>query len=185
MTVFAKVGYVRVSTIDQNTGRQLSGIELDRIFEDKASAKDTNRPQLMELLRYVRQDDHVYIHSMDRLARNLSDLLRLVTELTNKGVTVHFVKENLTFAPDEKTAPMAKLMLSMLGAVAEFERSMILERQREGINLAKARGAYKGRRPLSDGKIEAARQLLLQGKSKVAVCKELGIGRTSLYKYLK
>ena len=187
MASSAKVGYIRVSTVDQNTARQLAdlGFELDQIFEDKASAKNTQRPQLQEMIKYVREGDLLYVHSMDRLARNLADLLQLVTEITGKGVTIHFMKESLTFAPNEKTAPMAKLMLSMLGAVAEFERSMILERQREGIAQAKARGAYKGRKPLAPETIEKARQLLTSGKKRVEICKELGIARTSLFKYLK
>ncbi|WP_079590920.1 recombinase family protein, partial [Mycobacteroides abscessus] len=138
-----RVGYVRVSTIDQHTDRQLDGIQTDRVFTDKASAKDTDRPELDELLRYVRAGDAVIVHSMDRLARNLDDLRRIVRELTGRGVCVEFVKEHLTFTGDE--SPMATLLLSIMGAFAEFERALIRERQREGITLAKQRGAYKGR----------------------------------------
>lgn len=184
MTSSAKVGYIRVSTVDQNTSRQLADLKIDKVFEDKASAKTTDRPQLQEMMEYVRDGDHLYIHSMDRLARNLADLLHLVSEITGKGVTIHFVKENLNFSPGESAAPMAKLMLSMLGAFAEFERSLILERQREGIALAKARGAYKGRKPVSADCVAKARQMIADGKAKTTVCKELGIGRTTLYKYL-
>ncbi len=139
-----RVGYRRVSTVDQNTDRQLDGVELDKVFTDKASGKDANRPELARALEYVRDGDTLVIHSMDRLARNLEDLLRLVRELTGRGVKVEFVKENLTFAGDDSA--MSTLLLSMLGAVAAFERSMILERQREGIALAKAAGKYKGRK---------------------------------------
>ena len=139
-----RIGYQRVSTVDQNTDRQLDGVELDKVFTDKASGKDANRPELHVRIEYVRDGDTLVVHSMDRLARNLEDLRRIVRELTGQGVRVEFVKENLTFAGDD--SPMNTLLLSMLGAVAEFERSMILERQREGIALAKAAGKYKGRK---------------------------------------
>lgn len=186
MSSSANVGYIRVSTVDQNTDRQLANlnVKLDRSFVEKASAKSTERPQLQEMLAFIREGDHLYIHSMDRLARNLADLLNLVTQITTKGVTIHFVKESLTFSPKEAN-PMSKLMLSMMGAFAEFERALILERQREGIAQAKARGAYKGRKPISSDQIEEAREMIATGKAKTIICKELGIGRTTLYKYLK
>ncbi len=130
-----KIGYKRVSTIDQNTARQLDGVPLDKLFEDKASGKDTNRPELQAALGYCREGDTLVVHSMDRLARSLVDLRGMVTKLTERGVAVEFVKENLRFNGDD--SPMAILLLSLLGAVAEFERSLILERQREGIALAK------------------------------------------------
>lgn len=129
-------------------------VKLDRAFVEKASAKSTERPQLQEMLAFIREGDHLCIHSMDRLARNLADLLNLVTQITTKGVTIHFVKESLTFSPKEKDSPMSKLMLSMMGAFAEFERALILERQREGIAQAKARGVYKGRKPISSSRME-------------------------------
>ena len=140
------VGYVRVSTLDQNTARQLEGVEVDRLFTDKASGKDTNRPELRACLDYLREGDTLVVHEMSRLARSLPDLRRLVDELTGRGVTVRFVKEGLTFTRDESD-PCAVLMLSVMGAVAEFERSILLERQREGIAIAKAKGVYKGRKP--------------------------------------
>ena len=140
-----RVGYVRVSTVDQNTVRQLDGIEVERIFTDTASGKDTARPKLDELLAFVRDGDTVIVHSMDRLARNLDDLRRLVRTLTGKGVRVEFVKESLTFTGED--SPMATLLLSVMGAFAEFERALILERQREGIAAAKQRGVYTGRKP--------------------------------------
>src|SRR5947209_17356597 len=126
-----RVGYVRVSTVQQNTARQLDGIEVDRLFDEKASAKSTARPVLQDVLRYLREGDTLIVHSMDRLARNLLDLRQIVEGLTARGVMVQFVKESLTFTAD--AAPMAKLLLNMMGAFAEFEREIILERQREGI----------------------------------------------------
>ena len=157
MGAAAKIGYTRVSTWEQNTARQLVGVALDRVFEEKASGKNIDaRPVLQEMLDYIREGDEVYVHSMDRLARNLKDLLTLVTTITDKGVTLHFVKENLTFEAKEKASPFNKLLLGLLGSVAQFERELLLERQREGIAQAKARGAYKGRKP-----IESKRYLTL------------------------
>src|SRR5918911_1714011 len=139
-----RVGYIRVSSLDQQVARQLEGIALDRTFTDKASGRDTKRPQLELLLSFVRAGDTVIVHSMDRLARNLDDLRRIVQTLTGRGVRIEFVKENLSFTGED--SPMASLMLSVMGAFAEFERALIHERQREGIALAKQRGAYKGRK---------------------------------------
>src|SRR6476661_784034 len=159
-----RVGYQRVSTVDQNTDRQLDAVELDKVFSDRASCKDTQRPQLAACLDYIREGDTLVVHSMDRLARNLEDLRRIVRELTGQGVKVEFVKENLTFAGDD--SPMNTLLLSMLGAVAEFERSMILERQREGIALAKAAGKYRGRKAsLSSEQADELRARLARGES--------------------
>jgi DNA invertase Pin-like site-specific DNA recombinase len=135
------IGYVRVSTLDQNERRQLEGQVLDPVFTDKASGRDTGRPQLTELLRFARDEATVVVHSMDRLARNLDDLRALVQDLTRKGVRVEFVKERLVFTGED--SPMANLMLSVMGAFAEFERSLIRERQREGIALAKQRGCLQ------------------------------------------
>jgi DNA invertase Pin-like site-specific DNA recombinase len=129
-----RIGYIRVSTFDQNTERQLEGIKVDRIFTDKASGKDIKRPQLEELMIFVRTGDTVVVHSMDRLARNLDDLRRIVQTLTRREVRIEFVKEHLNFTGED--SPMANLMLSVMGAFAEFERSLIHERQREGIALA-------------------------------------------------
>lgn len=185
MSGSATVGYARVSTADQHTSRQLVGVKLDRLFEEKASGKNiSDRPVLREMIAYVREGDVLYVHSMDRLARNLDDLLRLVKEITGKGVTIHFVKENLKFEAQKEGSAMSKLLLSVMGAVAEFERSLILERQREGIALAKARGAYKGRKPLDETKQRLVRELIAEGKSKTEVAQKLGISRSTLYKYL-
>ncbi len=182
----AKIGYVRLSTVEQNTARQLVGITLDRVFEEKVSAKNIgNRPVLREMLGFIRDGDDLYVHSMARLARNLKDLLTLVTTITDKGVTLHFVKENLTFEAKAKATPFNKLLLDLLGSVAEFERELILERQREGIAQAKARGAYKGRKPIAPEKIEKAKELLAQGMTRTEAAKTVGMGRTTLFLYLK
>lgn len=138
-----KVAYIRVSTVDQNTERQLDGIKFDKTFEDKCSGKDTNRPQLQALLDYVREGDEVHVHDISRMARNLEDLIGLVKTLNANGVTVEFHKEHLTFTGEQN--PMQDLMLNVMGAVYQFERSMLLERQREGIQKAKKAGKYKGR----------------------------------------
>lgn len=175
-----RVGYVRVSTVDQNTERQLDGIELDKRFEDKASGKDTARPALTEALGYVREGDTLVVHSMDRLARNLEDLRRTVRELTERGVRVQFVKENLTFTGDD--SPMSNLLLSMLGAVAEFERAMIRERQREGIAIAKAKGVYTGRKPaLSEAQAVEVVARLAAGESAADLAREFGVARATVY----
>jgi DNA invertase Pin-like site-specific DNA recombinase len=174
------VGYRRVSSLDQNSERQLEGVNLDKVFTDKASGKDTKRPQLQAALEYLREGDLFVIHSMDRLARNLDDLRRIVFDLTKKGVHVQFVKENLTFTGED--SPMANLLLSLLGAVAEFERSMIRERQREGIELAKKKGVYKGRKPsLTTMQVAEIRKRVKAGEKKTALAAEYRISRQTLY----
>lgn len=177
-----RVGYQRVSTVDQNTDRQLDGIAVDKMFTDKASGKDIHRPELARAVEYLREGDTLVVHSMDRLARNLEDLRRIVRELTGQGVRVEFVKESLTFTGED--SPMNTLLLSMLGAVAEFERSMILERQREGIALAKAAGKYKGRKAaLSDEQAHELRARLANHEPVTALAREYGISRQSVYNY--
>lgn len=177
-------GYVRVSSLDQNTIRQLDGEQLDRVFMDRASGKDQNRPQLEALIDFARDGDTVLVHSMDRLARNLDDLRAIVRRLTDKKVQVRFVKENLTFT-GEDTA-MATFLLSVMGAFAEFERALIRERQREGITLAKKAGVYKGR-----GKALNARQAAdlirraAAGEAKAALAREFGVSRQTVYQYLQ
>lgn len=176
-----RVGYVRVSSVDQNTERQLDGVAVDRVFTDHISGKDTLRPELQRALEYVREGDTLVVHSMDRLARSLKDLLGLVDELTGRGVAVEFVKEHLLFTPD-RSDPRSVLMLSMMGAVAEFERAMILERQREGIALAKARGVYKGRKPaLRDDQVAEVLERLGAGESAADLAKEFGVARATVY----
>ena len=179
-----RIGYIRVSTIDQHVERQLDGISQDRTFIDKASGKDTKRPQLDLMISYPRDGDTVVVHSMDRLARNLDDLRRIVRTLTGKGVKVEFVKEHLTFTGDD--SPMAGLLLSVMGAFAEFERALIKERQREGIALAKRRGAYRGRKKtLPQEAIANLRERLTAGASKAQLAREFGISRQTLYEYLR
>lgn len=179
-----RVGYVRVSSADQNTVRQLEGIDLERIFEDKVSGKDAERPQLHEMLAFVRDGDTVIVHSMDRLARNLDELRRIVRTLTDKGVRVEFLKESLTFTGED--SPMATLLLSVMGAFAEFERALILERQREGIAAAKQRGVYTGRKPALDAdQAQQLRERAAAGEQKSALAKEFGISRETVYAYLR
>ena len=179
-----RVGYVRVSSFDQNPDRQLEGEAVDRIFTDKASGKDTQRPQLTALLSFVREGDTLVVHSMDRLARNLDDLRRLVQLLTQRGVKVEFIKERLIFSGED--SPMANLMLSVMGAFAEFERALIRERQREGIALAKKRGAYRGRvRALSSDQQSELIKRIEAGEAKAQVARDFGISRETLYRYLK
>ncbi|MCE5292457.1 MAG: recombinase family protein [Nocardiaceae bacterium] len=173
---------MRVSTVEQNAVRQLDGIEVEKTFTDTASGKDAARPQLEELLGYVRDGDTVVVHSMDRLARNLDDLRRLVRGLTDKGVRVEFVKEGLVFTGDE--SPMANLLLSVMGAFAEFERALILERQREGIAAAKKRGVYKGRKPALDERQASALVARIEaGEAIAALAREFGISRETVYQY--
>ena len=180
-----KVGYVRVSSFDQNPERQLEGIELDKKFTEKASGKNTTkRPQLEAMIDYVREGDILIVHSMDRLARNLDDLRKIVFNLTSKHVKIQFLKENLTFTGED--SPMSNLLLSMMGAFAEFERSLIRERQLEGIAIAKKRGDYRGRKPsLSEEKIEEMNQLLESGEKKSEIARRLRISRETLYRYLR
>lgn len=179
-----RVGYVRVSSADQHADRQLDGVSVERTFVDRASGGDIQRPELEALLQFVRDGDTVVVHSMDRLARNLSDLLHLVQSLTARGVAVEFLKGHLSFTGED--APMATLMLSVMGAVAEFERTLIRERQREGIPLAKQRGVYRGRRPtLRPQQIEELRKRVDAGEPKAKVAESFGISRQSLYRILK
>lgn len=179
-----RVGYVRVSTVEQNTVRQLDKIEVDRVFTDTASGKDTARPKLDELIAFVREGDTVIVHSMDRLARNLDDLRRLVRTLTDKGARVEFLKESLTFTGED--SPMATLLLSVMGAFAEFERALILERQREGIAAAKQRGVYAGRKPaLTAEQAKQLRERAAAGERKSTLAKEFGISRETVYSYLR
>lgn len=180
-----RIGYKRVSTADQNTMRQLEGVQLDEVFEDKASGKSTaQRPALEAMLKHVRKGDVVICHSMDRLARNLDDLRKLVLGLTDRGVRVEFVKEGLSFTGEDSA--LSKLLLSVMGAFAEFERSLILERQREGIAIAKAAGKYKGRKPTLT--VEAVAELSRRardGEAKSILAREFRITRETVYQYLR
>ena len=179
-----KIGYKRVSTVDQNTARQLDGLQLDRIFEDKVSGKSTDRPAFKAMLNYVREGDIIYVHSLDRFARNLDDLRSYVKYLTDEGVELCFIKEGLRFSNEENA--MSKLLLSVMGAFAEFERNLILERQREGIALAKARGVYKGRRSqfTKNDKIEI-KKLVDAGNKVVDIAKSYNVTRHTIYRVIK
>lgn len=178
-----KIGYIRVSTEEQNTNRQLDGIELHRIFMDKCSGKDTKRPQLEQLINFVRTGDQIYVHSMDRLARNLDDLRALVNKFTSQGVKIIFVKENLTFSGEDNS--LSKLLLSIMGAFAEFERELIKERQREGINIAKKNGKYKGRKKvLTDEQVAELKSMAANRYKKTEIAEKFGISRYCVYSYL-
>jgi DNA invertase Pin-like site-specific DNA recombinase len=157
-----KIAYKRVSTLSQNIDRQLDGMTFDKEFVDYVSGSTRDRQELNRMLQHIREDDEVYIHDISRCARNVRHLLELVQEITSKKVKLHFVKENLTFTGD-KSNPMETLLLSLLGSVYEFERSMMLERQREGIAKAKLKGKFKGRKPTVDK--EAILKLLAEGNS--------------------
>lgn len=179
------VGYIRVSTAGQNDARQLDGLPLDKTFTDKVSGKDTQRPQLQAMLEFVREGDTVLVHSLDRLARSLKDLEAIIAGLTGRGVTVTFVSQGMTFTGQE--SPMNTLMLQMLGAVAQFERSLILERQREGIAIAKVKGdVYKGRKASLDAAQVAQLKAMIEGgMPKAQAAAKLGVSRATVYSYLK
>lgn len=181
------VAYVRVSTIDQNEERQIEGLKkynIEKWFSEKVSGKDMNRPQLQQALDFVREGDTLFVHDFSRLARSTKDLLDIAERLDKKGVRLVSNKENI----DTHTTT-GKLMLTMIGAIAEFERANILERQREGIALAKAKGVYKGRKPTID-KIPNDKwdyyynQYFNHTLSKAAFAKKLGVSRPTLDKLL-
>jgi DNA invertase Pin-like site-specific DNA recombinase len=179
-----RIGYRRVSTVDQNLGRQLDGVAVDQSFEDKISGKNTDRAQLQAALHYCRKGDTLVCHSMDRLARNLIDLCTIVKDLTSRGVAVEFHKENLTFSGND--SPMATLQLQMMGAFAQFERALLLERQREGIHLAKIAGKYRGRkRALSNDQAAELRRRALAGESKTDLAVAYAVSRETVYSYLE
>jgi DNA invertase Pin-like site-specific DNA recombinase len=178
------IGYVRVSSTDQTTARQLEGVKLDRVFEDKVSGANQNRAQLQACLSYLRDGDTLHVHSIDRLARNLADLQTLVSSLTAKGVEVRFHKEALTFSANTND-PMQTLLFHVMGAFAQFERSLIRERQREGIAAAKAAGKPLGRRAaMTQAQIAEARTRRAAGESATALAKAYGVARATMYQNL-
>jgi DNA invertase Pin-like site-specific DNA recombinase len=179
-----KIGYIRVSSGEQNTARQLDGVVLDKVFTDTCSGHSTNRPQLAIMLDFIREGDTVIVHSMDRLARNLDDLRRMVKQLTNKKVKISFIKENLTFTGEDSS--MAQLLLSIMGAFAEFERALIKERQAEGIAIAKKAGKYRGRsKCLTEEQVNEMKRLVADRYKKTDIAKQFGISRDTLYRYIK
>jgi DNA invertase Pin-like site-specific DNA recombinase len=179
------IAYIRVSTADQNPDRQtFDGLNIEKTFTDKASGKSTDRPALTECLNFIREGDTLVCHSLDRLARNLDDLRRIVKQLTDKGIKVMFVKENLTFSGDDSA--MSNLLLSVMGAFAEFERALIRERQREGIALAKASGKYKGRNDsLTSEQVQQVRDLVTQGVPKAKIARDFKVSRQIIYNVLE
>ena len=186
-----EVGYVRVSTLLQNENRQLEGLKLDHVFTDKMSGKDRNRPELKRCMDHVRAGDTLHVHSIDRLARNLRDLESIVKELVNKGVSVKFEKEKLTFPgatgnTDDKENSMNTLMLQVMGACAQFELSMIRERQKEGIAIAQKKGVQIGRKAALDHTaIDTIKDLWRSGKNKMEIAQALGVSRVTFYAFLK
>ena len=178
------IGYVRVSSFEQHMDRQLGGIQLDKIYRDTISGKDTERPELKKCLACLKEGDVLHVHSIDRLTRNLRDLLRLLEEMATRGVTVRFHKEKLTFTSD--TSPFQKLHLQIIGAVAEVERAFIRERQREGIAIAKTKGKYKGRKAmLSDEQVDEI-SWRVKNKERIArIAHEYGVSRQTIYRSLR
>ena len=180
--------YIRVSTIDQNTARQeesLSRFQIDRTFTDKLSGKDVNRPQLELLMQFAREGDCIYVHSLDRLGRSLSDLLSLVSNLTAKGVSITFVKENISFSGSD-TSPIAKLQFQIMGAFAEFERSIIRERQREGIAIARSNGVYTGRKRMLTGLQESEiKTRIKNGSNPSELARLYNVTRGTIYNVIK
>lgn len=180
------IGYIRVSSVDQNTDRQLPDVQLDVTYEEKVSGKDRNRPELANMIKAVTAGDTVHVHSMDRLARNMVDLVTLVKEITDKGAAIQFHKEQLKFSGDKKDHT-AELMLGILGSVAQFERAIIRERQAEGIAAAKARGVYDkhgAKREMTPEKVAELQQRVAAGEKKAAIARDMRISRDTLYRYL-
>lgn len=176
----AIIGYARVSTTGQSLTAQLEALSTcDKIFQEKISGSKTDRPELVAALDYMREGDSFIVTKLDRLARNTSHLLEIVDKLNAKGVTLKILNIGI-----DTGTPTGKLMLTMIGAIATFEREMMLERQAEGIAQAKAKGLYKGRKPLARQKINDLMQLIAEGVSKRDAAKELGISESSVYRHL-
>lgn len=182
------IGYARVSSASQHLDRQLAELEqhaTDRIFSDTVSGKNTERPGFEEMMRYLREDDELIVCSMDRLSRSLKDLLDVTGELRQRGVRVVFLKEGIRLEPKGNADPMTELIFAMMGAIAQFERSLIRKRQHERIELAKKKGIYTGRKPVGAELFEKAKKKIDADMPVARVTRELKIGRTTIYKYLK
>lgn len=179
-----QIAYIRVSTIEQNEQRQVEAMQqynIEKWFIEKVSAKDTNRPKLQEMLDYAREGDTIHIHDFSRLARSTKDLLDIVEKLTQKRITLISNKENI-----DTSTPTGKLMLTMIGAINEFERTNLLERQKEGIAIAKRNGKYKGRKPVSIPDFEKHYTRYMKREiSKSQLAKDLNISRPTLDKLIK
>jgi DNA invertase Pin-like site-specific DNA recombinase len=178
----ATIAYIRVSTILQNDARQLDGVDYDTEYVEQVSARSVDRPQLQSMLKAIRSGDTVVVHDISRLARNVADLHSLVEQITGLGAELKFIKEGLTFSSD-RSNPMSELMLSLLGSVYQFERAIMLERQREGIAIAKAEGKYKGRKKKIDGAV--IREMLDSGVSFRKTAENLGISLSSVQRASK
>lgn len=181
----ADVGYIRVSSADQNLGRQLDGVILDKVFEDKVSGGGRDRPGLKACLDYLREGDTLHVHSIDRLARNLIDLQQIVDTLVGQGVRVEFHKEGMVF--DGSSAdPLKKLLFQMLGSFAEFERSLIRERQREGLEQAKAAGKRLGRPKRADDEtIARIKEEYAAGVSVLKLSTRYGVPRGTIHTWVR
>ena len=179
-----KIGYIRVSTQEQNTMRQealMEALGVDEVYIDRMSGKNTNRPELQKMMEYVRKGDAVIVESISRFARNTRDLLELVERLTVKGVEFVSKKEAI-----DTTTPTGKFMLTVFGAVAELEREYILQRQREGIAIAKANGVYKGRKPIQPPELESVMARWHDGRLTAAeAMRKLGMSKSTFYRRVK
>ncbi len=181
-----RVAYVRVSSADQNVDRQREAIgDVDREFIDRISGSSrTRREGLAACIAYLRDGDVLAVASIDRLARSTKDLLDIIEEVTGKGAGVEFLKEGMTFSPGARD-PRDELMLTVMGAIAAFERAMIRERQAEGIAIAKAEGRYRGApRAMTAEMVAEARRRIAAGETKASVARDMGVGRATLYRYL-
>lgn len=182
------IAYLRVSTTDQHLDRQETITDgASKVFREKASGGTRDeRPVLNEMIAYAREGDTVRVYSLDRLGRNSRDLHNLVHELVERGIAVEFVKENMRLSNAADSSSMDRMMFSMFGAFAQFERDLMKERQREGIEAAKQRGAYKGRkRAYTDEMIETAKQRVAAGIPKTVIARDLNVSRQTLYKMLR
>lgn len=177
----ATIGYARVSTSGQNLDSQLAALsECEKIFQEKISGAKDDRPELQAMLEWVREGDIVHVTKLDRLARNTRHLLEVSEYLQKKGVALNILNIGINTA-----TPTGKLMLTMIGAIATFERELMLERQAEGIAIAKLKGKYKGRKPTARSKSKEVINMLAQGLSKPEICHQLGIGMTSIYRIIR
>lgn len=178
------IAYVRVSTLEQNEARQreaLKGLNIDKWFVEKASGKDIKRPKLQEMLEYIREDDTVYVEEFSRLGRSTADLLAIVKQIEDSGAKFKSLKENF-----DTSTPAGRLQMTMMAAIAEFERAMILERQREGIAIAKKEGKYKGRKAVCIPNIgDYYQKYMNRQETKTSISTQLGISRTTLDKLFK